>query len=165
MDELVSISASILELDAPDWLRSFERYQPPGTARAPTWADDPGLWERAIEVVRHSPPATPEAFIHRDYHPWNVVWEDGVTAVVDWSQAAVGPAPMDAAHCRANLALGFDIETAEAYRERWEAVTGLDHHPYWDIVTCIDFTPDWRPSDRGNGRLESWLRHLLEQTD
>ena len=161
MDEMASTSAAILELPIPGWLRTFERYQAAETARAPAWASDPGLWKAAIDVVREPAPAAQVRFVHRDYHPWNVLWMDGITAVVDWSQAAAGPAPMDAAHCRANLALRFDIETAEAYREAWEAASGMEHRPYWDIVTCIDFTPDWRPSVGGNRRLEVWLRFLL----
>ena len=59
--------------------------------------------------------------------------------------------------------IALDIETADAYRGHWEGATGLEHHPYWDIVTCVDFLPDWRPSARGNDRLESWLGHLLSE--
>jgi hypothetical protein len=92
-----------------------------------------------------------------------VLWDDGISAVVDWSQTSIGPAHMDAAHCRANLAIGLDAGAADDYRVAWERATGLEHHPYWDVVTCIDFLPDWRPSSRGNSRLEAWLERVLTE--
>jgi aminoglycoside phosphotransferase (APT) family kinase protein len=103
-------------------------------------------------------------FIHRDFHPWNVLWNGAVAGVIDWSQASIGPVGMDVAHCRANLTIGFGTEAADDFRLRWEADTGTAHPVYWDLVTCIDFLPDWRPSPRGNGRLEEWVRHLLAES-
>lgn len=163
MSELASLSACILSLEAPAWVRPFTRYQPPTAAAVPAWAADPDVWHWAIGVISGSAPPAAERVIHRDFHPWNVLWDDRITAVVDWSQTSIGPAQMDAAHCRANLAIGFDAETADDYRVAWERATGLDHDPYFDIVTCIDFLPDWRPSGRGNRRLEAWLGRVVAE--
>jgi aminoglycoside phosphotransferase (APT) family kinase protein len=161
LDSLAEVSAEVAAVDPPPWVRRFVRYQEAGEARPPGWANDGSLWQAAIDIVGRPPCTVPARFIHRDYHPWNVLWNGGLVGVVDWSQASIGPVTMDAAHCRANLAIGFGVEVADAYRSRWEAVTGLSHDPYWDLVTCVDFLPDWRPSARGNSRLEAWVRHLL----
>ncbi|NNC90931.1 MAG: aminoglycoside phosphotransferase family protein [Acidimicrobiia bacterium] len=161
LDRLARVSAEIAAVEPPSWIRPFARYVEARDAVSPGWASDAGLWQAAIDAVGQPPPAAPARFIHRDYHPWNVLWNNEIVGVVDWSQASIGPIPMDAAHCRANLAIGFDVEVADQFTSRWEAATGVPHHPYWDLVTCGDFLPDWRPSDRGNERLEAWLRHLV----
>lgn len=161
MGALVDTAISIASLVPPDWTRRFGRYLEASDAAPPPWAADVGLWRRAIEVVSEPPPAVGRGFIHRDFHPWNVLWNGGLAGVVDWSQASVGPIAMDVAHCRANLAIGFDEEAADDFRTQWESRTGLSHLAYWDLVTCVDFLPDWRPSARGNERLEGWVRRLL----
>jgi hypothetical protein len=68
---------------------------------------------------------------------------------------------MDAAHCRANLAIGFSFVVAERYGHLWEAATGAAHHPYWDLVTCVDFLPDWRPAAAGNEPPDEWVGRLI----
>jgi aminoglycoside/choline kinase family phosphotransferase len=146
----------------PVWVRPFERYLQAADAEPPLWAEDPAIWKDAIDAVGQPPPSAPERFIHRDYHPWNVLWNDALVGVVDWSQASVGPVAIDASHCRANLAIGFDAAVADAFRTRWEAATELRLDPYWDLVTCVDVLPDWRPSTRGTTSLEAWLSHLLQ---
>jgi aminoglycoside phosphotransferase (APT) family kinase protein len=161
LDELVTLAVQIAAVDPPDWIRPFARYLEPEAAVPPVWAVDAGVWRRAIEIVGGAAPAAPLGFIHRDYHPWNVLWNGAVVGVVDWSQTSHGPVPTDVAHCRANLAIRFDAETAEDFKSRWETKTGWSHDPYWDLVTCVDFLPDWHPSARGNSRLEVWVRHLL----
>ena len=161
LDALAGIAADIARIEPPPWLRPFARYLEAADAQPPPWAVDRLLWQDAIDVILGPAPEAPGAFIHRDYHPWNVLWNGAVSGVVDWSQASAGPSPMDSAHCRANLAIRFGSDTAEAYGRCWEAATGLRHDAYWDLVTCVDFLPDWRPSQRGNDGLESWVRQAL----
>jgi aminoglycoside phosphotransferase (APT) family kinase protein len=154
LDELATLAVQIAAVDPPDWIRPFARYLEPDAAVPPEWAIVAGVWRQAIEIVGGAAPAAPVGFIHRDYHPWNVLWDGAVVGVVDWSQTSVGPLGMDVAHCRANLAIRFDAETAEDFKSRWETKTGWSHDPYWDLVTCVDFT-------RGDSRLEAWVQHLL----
>lgn len=163
MDALARLSASVASVSAAPWIRRFERYQDADTATPPSWARNSTAWIEAIAFVAAPPPVSEERFIHRDFHAWNVLWSGGVSGVVDWSQASVGPPQMDAAHCRANLAISHQPATADRYGELWAAATGLVHDPYWDLVTCVDFLPDWRPSPRGNDRLEAWLLHVLAE--
>jgi aminoglycoside phosphotransferase (APT) family kinase protein len=163
MGSLVDTAEAIASLDPPAWVRPFRRYLEASEAVPPEWAADDGVWRDAIDIVRGPAPSVRRGFIHRDYHPWNVLWNGGLVGVVDWSQASVGPLSMDVSHCRANLAIRFGEAVADDFKSRWESATGVTHAPYWDLVTCIDFLPDWRPSARGNERLEAWVRHLLDE--
>jgi aminoglycoside phosphotransferase (APT) family kinase protein len=53
--------------------------------RPPRWASNPDVWWKAIEVFDGPPPMVEHSFIHRDYHPGNVLWSRGkVSGVVDW---------------------------------------------------------------------------------
>ena len=83
--------------------------------------------------------------------------------MLDWSQTSIGPIPMDAAHCRANLAIRIGVAEADSYRDLWESMTGVTHHPYWDLITCVDFLPDWRHSDPGNAHLDEWVGRLVAE--
>lgn len=163
MPGLAATSARLSALDPPDWIRPFGRYQRIEAARPPVWAEDSDLWFRAIAAAREREPPHEQVLLHRDYHPWNVLWSDGISGVVDWSQTSVGPPAIDATHCRANLAIAFDADTADEYRGMWERCTGRTLAPYWDVVTCLDFLPDWRPSPPGNANLEGWLRRVLAE--
>ena len=106
-------------------------YEPPG------WATSRSVWERAVEVF-HGPVLDPErCFVHRDFHPGNVLWQGGrVGGVVDWASACVGPPSVDIGHCRANL-LGFAPELAAPYTRQAERVTGRPFHPWADIAALI----------------------------
>lgn len=161
LQRLAEVSAEIAVIEPPAWIRPFARYLEAVEAEPPRWAKDRAIWQTAVDIVNQPPPPSPQRFIHRDFHPWNVLWNQRLAGVVDWSQASIGPIAMDAAHCRANLAIGFDAGVADAFQLMWEAATGQAHDIYWDLVTCLDFLPDWRPSNRGNDRLESWVRHLV----
>ena len=70
----------------------------------PKWTAIPHVWERAIDLVLNTTPDAQSVFIHRDYHPTNVLWKKGaVSGIVDWPNACRGPAGVDVAHCRINL--------------------------------------------------------------
>lgn len=110
-----------------------ESYEPPG------WARWPSIWARAIEWFHRPTPdgAGPNVFIHRDFHPGNVLWRRGrVTGVVDWASASVGPACVDVGHCRGNL-FQYGLEVADRFTARWERLTGASYHPWADVATII----------------------------
>jgi hypothetical protein len=122
-----------------------ERYDPPA------WARRPAVWMRAIEIFHGPVPAGPEVFIHRDFHPGNVLWRRGsVTGLVDWQSASIGPASVDVGHCRGNL-LRYGLDVVDWFTTIWEDITGLTYHPWADIVAIIGFLDALRedpPSDR-----------------
>jgi len=118
----------------------------------PPWTSRPEVWTRAFEIVGRGVPASTPGLCHRDFHPGNVLWRYGrVTGVVDWTHACRGPAAADVAHCRANLAILFDLDTADEFARRYGRVDDL---PWFDVAEVA-----------GWGSLESWRWHDAGRTD
>jgi hypothetical protein len=58
---------------------------------------------------------------------------------VDWINACTGPAAVDVAHCRTNLALMYGAATAARFLGAYRAAAGTYHHdPYWDLDSILD---------------------------
>jgi aminoglycoside phosphotransferase (APT) family kinase protein len=149
--------------DFPQWLRGlagqlafihqhsanafpwrFRSWVQKSTLMPPKWTRVAHLWEQAIEVVLGLEPG-PEpdnhaVFIHRDYHPTNVLWRQGaVSGVVDWINACRGPAGVDVAHCRTNLALMFGVAAADQFLDAYrEVAPRFTYIPYWDLDSILD---------------------------
>jgi len=103
----------------------------------PKWAAKPKVCERAVEVFHGPVLDSGRSFIHRDFHPGNVLWRRGrVTGVVDWQSACIGPPSVDIGHCRANL-LGYAPELASTFTRMAETATGRPLHPWADIAALI----------------------------
>jgi aminoglycoside phosphotransferase (APT) family kinase protein len=108
--------------------------------RPPAWAARPDVWERAIEVLDGESASEERLFVHRDYHPGNVLWEGGrVSGIVDWVNASSGSPWADVGHCRVNIASELGQEAADRFLEVYRAVSGRtdEYHPYWDISAAI----------------------------
>ncbi|MGZ6267610.1 MAG: phosphotransferase family protein [Candidatus Limnocylindrales bacterium] len=133
----------------------------------PKWTQRPSLWQRAIEVATATPPGDASAFIHRDYHPGNTLWvSEKLTAIVDWTSASWGPPAVDLAHMRANLAISFGLEAAEAFLDSYDATVGMSRllDPYWDVRAPVDFLPELPfegMSDLQLARLEDFVAVAL----
>ena len=106
----------------------------------PAWSATPRTWERAIEFWLKTEPESRAVFIHRDYHPANVLWrEDAVSGVVDWINACRGPAGVDVAHCRTNLAQMYGPEAADQFLDAYlDVADGFAYDPYWDVDSVLD---------------------------
>jgi aminoglycoside phosphotransferase (APT) family kinase protein len=129
---LLDVLREIHAVDA-DGIPPYRRYYEPTRLRAPLWADDRWLWERAIAVAHDDPPDLPQRFIHRDFHPGNTLWEGAkLTGVIDWTTGSRGPVAVDLGHLRWNLALDYGERVADA------VLPHPEHHPYYDIVTTLD---------------------------
>jgi aminoglycoside phosphotransferase (APT) family kinase protein len=78
-------------------------------------------------------------FVHRDFHPGNVLWTDGtITGIVDWVASCIDPPEEDVAHCRVNLAQHHGQATADRFLTYWLELTGRRvYHPYWDLTTVV----------------------------
>jgi len=117
-------------------------YRPHELDRAlapPPWTRHRRAWERAVEVYLGPPPSGEQVFIHRDYHPGNVLWSRRrVSGIVDWANASLGAPEADVGHCRANLAGHFDLTIADRFLARYHTLTGrTGYHPYWDIAVVV----------------------------
>ncbi len=108
----------------------------------PQWTTIPKVWERAIEWVLGSEPAAQPVFIHRDYHPSNVLWHGSrVSGIVDWINACQGPAGVDVAHCRTNLAQMFGVAAADQFLKAYMASSvKFNYDPYWDLDSILDMS-------------------------
>ena len=150
IDGMAQLAEAIHTVDAAGRVPRYRRYVAPERLAVPRWSRRPEVWQRAVELARGAPPPLPDCLIHRDFHPGNTLWEDGrLTGVVDWSYASWGPAAVDAASLRWNLAVDHGAGVAAR-------VAG--GHPYWDVVTVLDVACDDPASDDGIG--EALERHL-----
>lgn len=136
----------------------------------PVWAQDPRVWERAFEVAALDPPPAPSRFIHRDYHQGNTLWEGGLlTGIVDWTTGCSGPAAIDLAQMRVNLAWEFGLGTADAFLDAWRAVAddASEYHPFWDVLDAVDWLGDGELDEPvpagGHERYESFVARILAE--
>lgn len=145
----------------------------------PPWSAAPHAWERAIQRVLDAPPDAGATFIHRDYHPANVLWRDGrISGVVDWVSACLGPAGADVAHCRTNLAQMYGIAAADRFLAAYsDAADSFAYDPYWDLDSLLDmclpqpaFYPPWQRfglpvmgREALNARIDAYLQSVVRR--
>jgi len=146
---LAEMLAQVHAVDAAPFAHAYYCWCVGDMDGPPRHARRPCLWERAVEVWHTAMPEYRPVFIHRDFHPGNVLWARGrCTGIVDWPEACRGPAGCDVAHCRSELSRLADIEVADSFRAAYEAITGEPHHPYWEIASVMEHDPShW---DGGN---------------
>lgn len=144
-ERLAALLPPLHDAAVPDWLQPFAPYTQADRLEVPEWTRHPEAWARAIEVLRERAGEDPDVrprFIHRDFHPGNVLWWRGrVKGVVDWTNASAGPLAADVAHCRSNLAIMHGVEAARRFRETHEALTGARHDRYYDLLDVCDMLP------------------------
>jgi hypothetical protein len=137
--------------------------------RPPVWAQRPEAWLRGIELLDGPLPTDERLFLHRDFHPGNVLWRDGeVTGVVDWVNASIGSPWADVGHCRVNLAEELGQNAADRFLELYREVSGRQdpYHSYWDISAAIgglDTDADTAPSPADEQFLQSAICNLQSQ--
>ncbi|MET8545595.1 aminoglycoside phosphotransferase family protein [Kitasatospora sp. NPDC004799] len=167
--------------------RAWQPWTAPDRVTVPPDTTRPDLWKRAVQVIDAAPPAHHGCFLHRDFHPGNVLFTGhgpdlAVSAVVDWVETSWGPADLDVAHCATTLALLHGPDAGLAFADRYSATggrplaTGRDHL-YWRLLDALAFAPDaekvatpWRELGRTDltptvlaGRLEDYLQGLFDR--
>ncbi|WP_079912376.1 phosphotransferase family protein [Paenibacillus sp. 32352] len=144
---MAEVLAGIHASDASGFGWTFKPYTNAAKMDASSWSRNPDKWRMAAEIVQASRPEAVTRFIHRDYHPTNILWSgDKVSGVVDWVNGCLGPAGIDVGHCRVNLAQLHGVGAADAFLEYYRNRTGdsFQYDPYWDLVTLIDYA-FWPP--------------------
>jgi aminoglycoside phosphotransferase (APT) family kinase protein len=150
---LVDVLAQIHAVD-PDGVPPYRRYHEPDRLRVPPWAGDRTVWEDAIALAHEPPPALPDRFIHRDFHPGNTLWDGAqLTGVVDWTTGSRGPGAVDLGHLRWNLVVDYGQRVADAMLPHDE------YHPYYDVVTALDVLDDL-PADTPHAELVRLEEHV-----
>lgn len=139
LTELASAAAAIHAVNADDLGHEYYPWYTDTTTAPPPASNRPQLWDRAIDVWHNHMPDFDPVFVHRDFHPGNVLWSRGrVAGVVDWANSCRGPRGCDVAHCRANLVDWAGPEAAERFQREYEAITGTRHHPFWDLASTLE---------------------------
>ncbi|WP_328890711.1 phosphotransferase family protein [Streptomyces sp. NBC_00316] len=142
---------------------------------------DAAAWAAAIDVIRKPAPPYEGRFLHRDFHPGNVLFDvpppqpagARITGVVDWAATSWGPADLDVAHCSTNLALlhgpAWGLRFAEAYEEAGGVLAAAaSERLYWQVRDGLAFSEEvqlvsqpWREA----GRTELTTRAVEERLD
>ncbi|MET7860097.1 aminoglycoside phosphotransferase family protein [Streptomyces sp. NPDC005318] len=142
---------------------------------------DAAAWAAAIDVIRKPAPPYEGRFLHRDFHPGNVLFDvqpprpagARITGVVDWAATSWGPADLDVAHCSTNLALlhgpAWGLRFAEAYEEAGGVLAAAaSERLYWRVRDGLAFSEEvqlvsqpWREA----GRTELTTRAVEERLD
>lgn len=150
---------------------------------------DMAAWAAAIDVIRGPAPSYEGRFLHRDFHPGNVLFdvptttpEDArITGVVDWVQPSWGPADLDVAHCSTNLALlhgpAWGLRFADAYEEAGGVLAAAaSERRYWRVRDGLAFSEEvrlvsqpWREAGRPElttraveRRLDAYVTALMD---
>ncbi|WP_044379653.1 phosphotransferase family protein [Streptomyces noursei] len=150
---------------------------------------DAAAWTAAIGVIRQPAPPYEGRFLHRDFHPGNVLFDvpparptaARITGVVDWAATSWGPADLDVAHCSTHLALlhgpAWGLRFAEAYEEAGGVLAAAaSERLYWrvrDGLACSEevrsVSQPWREAGRTElttraveGRLDAYVTALMD---
>jgi aminoglycoside phosphotransferase (APT) family kinase protein len=138
-ERLASVAAAIHDADPVGLGHDYFPWYEGMTAAPPPASTWPRLWEVAIELWHGAAPAYTPTFIHRDFHPGNVLWWRGQAAgVVDWANACVGPRGCDVATCRANLIDLAGPRAADDFQGVYESLTGEVFHPFWEMACILE---------------------------
>lgn len=141
-DGLAKILVQIHQVKANDFKWKYAPYTKRADVKFPEWTKKPDVWQSAFERFHGTEPEFRETFIHRDFHPANVLWTNKeVSGIVDWPNACRGPAGIDVGHCRVNLALLHSVEVADLFLQAYQrhAEPSFSYELYWDIVSVFDF--------------------------
>lgn len=141
---LAESAARIHRVDAAGFRWKYRRYNEGATLTLPHWSKQQDAWAKAIEIVEGPPRSYSECFVHRDHHPSNVLWQnDRVSGVVDWVNGCRGPAGIDVAWCRHNLAELRGVSVADEFLAAYVAEAGSEFHydPYWDLMSVVELLP------------------------
>jgi hypothetical protein len=169
---LVQIHEAGIPSGLPDCRHWFDLNE----VAVPTWTTAPSAWTRLVAAVHGPEPEGQPAFLHRDFHPGNLLWDQGdLVGVVDWPVACCGPRGIDVAHTRGNLALVDGADAADAFLEAYlDLAPAYYHHAWWDAADLLSFDDDFRgvmafnafgaPFDLDllRSRADEWARVIAE---
>ncbi|GAA1895841.1 phosphotransferase family protein [Asanoa iriomotensis] len=148
--------------------RTYQAWTDPDRVRVP---EDSPLWRRAVALIRREPPPWQGSFLHRDFHPGNVLFTgDAITGVVDWVETSWGPTDLDVAHCATATALLHGAEAGLRFADHYRAAGGqATGDPYWRLIDALAFAPDaekvagpWRELGRTDLTPKRLTRRLTD---
>jgi aminoglycoside phosphotransferase (APT) family kinase protein len=143
--KLVEPLARLHTAPVPTPLPAYRSWRRDTEARVPAWSDSPDAWAHLAALTTAPQPAEAESFLHRDFHPGNLLWRDGwLSGIVDWADACRGPRGVDLAHTRCNLALVDGIGAAERFLlEYVRRAPSYRHDPWWDAAELFTWDDEF----------------------
>lgn len=141
LERMAAALAEIHRHEAEGFAWEYFSYNNALALDRPVWSRHPDEWVRAFFIVAGIRPEAKEHFIHRDFHPANLLWSGGrISGIVDWVNACIGPAGIDVGHCRLNLAQLHGVSTADRFLAAYLKNAGeqFEYHPYWDLLALTD---------------------------
>lgn len=143
-DGLARALAEIHQIEPDNFSWKYASYTNLIEMKIPEWAKHKDAWQVAFDYLHGEKPEYRETFIHRDYHPANVLWSNNkVSGIVDWPNACRGPAGIDVGHCRVNLALLHGVDVADLFLKAYcRHANDFVYHPFFDIVAIFDFVDE-----------------------
>ena len=138
---LARLHASEPEVDLPRYQHWFNSEN----LAVPAWTTKPDAWSILMSLLRESEPDEPHVFLHRDFHPGNLLWQRGkLSGIVDWPFSCRGPRGLDLAHARGNLALVDDVAAASRFLAAYrELVPDYTHNTWWDAADLFSWDRDF----------------------
>lgn len=171
LDGMAQSLVRIHRMEADNFPWAYFTYADIASLDTPDWSSCPELWNKAIHIVKGPQPVVKLCFIHRDYHPTNILWKgNSVSGVVDWVNACRGPAGIDLGHCRLNLAMLYGVQTADAFLSAYQHHAGpaFSYDPYWDTLSLINILggpPEVYPGWTALGVTELTDGMMIERLD
>ncbi|MFC5703363.1 phosphotransferase family protein [Cohnella faecalis] len=183
LDGMARAIVRIHAVEPDDFPWTYSPYTDSSTLDTSSWSKHPDKWQAGVAIVKGSRPKFANRFIHRDFHPANILWSGGeVSGIVDWVNGCIGPAGIDVGHCRVNLAQLHGVEAADEFLARYRSHAGdaFVYDPYWDLVVLLDYAYGPPPeiyagwtalgmtgltNEMMRERLDEYLLSLLNRVD
>lgn len=149
LEKLAQALIAIHSLKEPQITHKFFSYNTEITNPEATWSAYPKKWQALFSYLKEQDsPTYKPSFIHRDFHPTNVLWKNGdVSGIVDWPNACIGPREFDIAHCRWNLAMMYGQEVADTFLEAYLKHSDLKNYSlYWDLLALKNIFEEEPPT-------------------
>jgi len=173
LTQMAAVLPRIHEIVSSAEIRPYRPYTDPRTLEPPWWSQRQDAWRGLLDRLAQPAPRAARRFIHRDYHPANLLWSRGkISGVTDWVNASIGSPGIDLGHCRVNLVELYGVEAADRFLGAYLSLLGLrreDHDPYWDAITACDSgfatEPQPFPGWRGLGPKGLTRRIIKDRLD
>ena len=97
------------------------------------------LWHLLRELYSKISPVAP-VLLHIDYWSGNILWyENEISAVIDWEEAAYGDPAVDLGYARMNMCLMGLPEAADEFLRVYESEMGykVENLGVWELAACV----------------------------
>ncbi len=142
LHELARAMTKLHRIDVQDFKWQYESWFDSEKIRtAPHWIDNLELWQEATTICQKPLPRQDSlSLIHRDYHPGNVLFQDGrISGIVDWINMCRGVPFVDVATCRIDVMCLHGVAAANQLKDYYEDISGTGHQSVQDIHAFFDF--------------------------